>query len=248
MKKLYPITTLNIPNVNPLLQDYTPNRENTQHLYHPQIIHFDIFRIKSNILLQSYNKEDIYGWNIDGVFRYNILMASQQMITTDMIKQISHGCNQLFAHILSTGFIDQIKEWWEKHLIIRDKNIIHNILITIKKDASDIQDRNILPETISTLGIFATNDDSGIANKDLSKLLLESSRDQHIFLTKSDRNKEDFLKGFLKGFLRLQYKEIKSWKETIYEQSQQEGWLSKRSTEKQHQERNLGSDLRSFYK
>ena len=97
------------------------------------------------------------------------------MTTTAMLDQTSHDYKQLAAHILFIGFIGQFKEWWEEHLIIEDENIIQSIFVTINKNESDIQDRNIFPEiiefnTIYILDEFISDDDSGIAQEDSSKL------------------------------------------------------------------------------
>ena len=206
------------------------------------MIHSDIFRIKSNILQHPYNKEDIYEWSIDEMFRYNLPMTSQQMTTTAMFNQTLHGCNQLIAHVLFIGFIGQFKGWWEEHLIIEDRNIIHDILVTTNRDESDLQDGNILPETM--LFNITSDDDSGVIQEDSSKLFPSSRRYQYILLMKSDRNKVHN-KDFFKGLLESQYKKIKPWEEITCEQNQQASWFPK-PTEDQFQGRNLGSFYKQF--
>ena len=148
------------------------------------------------------------------MFKYNLFMTSQQMTIMAMSKQMSHGYKQSAAQILSTGFIGQFKEWWEEHLVIKDRNIIHNIFVWINNDESDIQDRNILLEimefnTISILDEFTSDDNPEIAQEHSSKLFPSSNRYQHIFLGRSDRD-EIHNRNFFKGLLISQYKKIKS--------------------------------------
>ena len=75
-------------------------------IYYSVVTYPDVLlKEKLNIMQNSYNANNIYEWNIDGDFEYNILTILQQMTMVAKTYRITHGfTDQLFAHILITRF------------------------------------------------------------------------------------------------------------------------------------------------
>jgi hypothetical protein len=60
----------------------------------------------------NYNANNLYEWNIDGCYEYNILSKLQQMtIVATAYKTSYNYSDQLTSHVLVTSFTGQLKGW-----------------------------------------------------------------------------------------------------------------------------------------
>nr|KJB72176.1 hypothetical protein B456_011G163800 [Gossypium raimondii] len=82
-------------------------------LYYPKIIAFDLNIEEKHVFQNKYNVNTIYGWNIDGMFEYNILRLLQQMT---MVSNVFKTQNQnglisdnAIVNLLVARFIRQLK-------------------------------------------------------------------------------------------------------------------------------------------
>ena len=68
----------------------------------------------------SYNSNDIYSWNIDGLSEYEIfiVLRQMQMATTTYLQE---GDDWNAAHLLMAGFNGTLKLWWENFLTEKER-------------------------------------------------------------------------------------------------------------------------------
>ena len=64
-----------------------------------------------------YDNLAIYEWSVDGLSDYLIMnVVNEMMMAAGAYKLQGHKSDHQIAHVLVTGFIGQLKDWWDKYL------------------------------------------------------------------------------------------------------------------------------------
>ena len=82
----------------------------------PPDLQFEERQTKQN----SYNTNEIYSWNIDGLSEYEILVVLRQMQMA-AIAYLMEGDDHNVVQLLLTGFTGALKFWWENFLTEEEK-------------------------------------------------------------------------------------------------------------------------------
>ncbi|KAL3533405.1 hypothetical protein ACH5RR_006926 [Cinchona calisaya] len=135
------------------IQPSSSSWKKSNKFYYPRATHPDVLLYEQpNVIQNSYNANNSYEWNIDGVSEYNITSKLQQMTMVATAYKTSHNCiDQLMAHILVAGFTGQLKSWWDEHLSQNDRDNIFDA-IRIDPEGNAIRDpyRQTISDAVST--------------------------------------------------------------------------------------------------
>ena len=109
------------------------------------------FEERHTFVNSSYSLDLIYEWNIDGMSEYEIINLLHEMtLLTNVYK--NHGKqDHHIAHLIITGFIGQLKGWWDHYLNNDDRN---EILTVVKRETDGsviMTDRQLSQDAINTL-------------------------------------------------------------------------------------------------
>ena len=109
------------------------------------------FEERHTFVNSSYSLDLIYECNIDGMSEYEIINLLHEMtLLTNVYK--NHGKqDHHIAHLIITGFIGQLKGWWDHYLNNDDRN---EILTVVKRETDGsviMTDRQLSQDAINTL-------------------------------------------------------------------------------------------------
>ena len=108
----------------------------------------------------SYSGKAIYEWNIDGLNDKQILDAIHRMIMYSTVCKQHKNSDKDIASFISTGFVGQLRGWWDHYLTDNQKKDILNHKKIVKSEVPGI----------GTSGIATTGEEDAVYTLCLSIL------------------------------------------------------------------------------
>ncbi|KAH0633381.1 hypothetical protein KY284_036167 [Solanum tuberosum] len=84
-----------------------------------------------HIITNSYNRKEIYEWNIDGYTDRQIYTTVHRMLMYKTIYKANKNSDKTIAAMITTGFTGQLKAWWDNYLNTEQRD---KILQSVKQE------------------------------------------------------------------------------------------------------------------
>jgi hypothetical protein len=123
------------PSINPI---YAP-RALDKHYYKRPSPHDLLFEETENFQT-SYSGKSIYEWNIDGLNDKQIIDMIHRMIMYSTVCKQQQNSDSSIASYITTGFVGQLRGWWDHYLSDTQKKEIlsHKKVIKVEESSSSI--------------------------------------------------------------------------------------------------------------
>jgi hypothetical protein len=106
--------------------------------YYDRPLPQDLLYEENDFYQNSYSGRSIYEWNIDGLNDKQIVDVTQKMLMYYTICKQQGNSDSVIAVFITTGFVGQLRGWWEFYLTDaqRKEIISHKKLVKIEATSS----------------------------------------------------------------------------------------------------------------